>query len=246
MFHDGNLSLDNFLINILGGISYWFTSALAIAQIILLTLLLLVFKSKNIWIYIATTFLLFILGITLNMNNTSTEATAYFPWFYKTGLEYTFIMAIGGVYARYEQKIDRIMKSYGLFVVSIAYLILLTSTWNTTSLKMLGVGGQINVMGFITMLCGIVIVISLCKKTPFIKWISYIGRYSITFYFFCGMLPAVTGKIANMIFPNRMYAITIIVAGCSIFGGFLITKFINKYLPFMIDLRNIKQWKTKD
>ena len=99
LFHSAEVSVHAFLLHVLGGISYWFTSALSVAQIVLLSLIMLL-KRKDIWSYMWCSVLLFALGWYLNDVRTDTSAEAFFPWFWKTGLEYTLIMALGGIYMK--------------------------------------------------------------------------------------------------------------------------------------------------
>jgi fucose 4-O-acetylase-like acetyltransferase len=244
LFHDNTLSTGKYFFDVFGGICYWFTSALVVAQFILLTLLL--HKSRSLWFYVIVTSLLFALGFTLNLRITTTEPAAYFPWFYRTGLEYTGLMSVGGIYAKYEKEIDRAMKPYGLIICCIVYFVTMGYTWNTEMLKMLGLGGKVNMIGFLAILCGTILIISFSKILPYIKWIAYIGQNSIIFYFFAGVMPAIVGKTAIMLSPQKTYIITILVAGCSIICGTIVTQLINRYLPFLVDLRKLKQWKVKD
>ena len=87
--HLGAISIDGFLINTLGGTTFWFTSAMCVSQIVLATSFL--SNRRNIWIYLllATTIL-----ITMNIfgDIRSKPAEEYFPWYWQTGLIYIFVM----------------------------------------------------------------------------------------------------------------------------------------------------------
>ena len=48
LFHSTEISVHSFMVNVLGGVSYWFTSALFVAQVALLTLIALL-RRKDIW-----------------------------------------------------------------------------------------------------------------------------------------------------------------------------------------------------
>ena len=61
LFHSAEVSVHAFLIYVLGGISYWFTSALSVAKIVFL-LLVMSMKRKDIWSYMWCSVLLFALG----------------------------------------------------------------------------------------------------------------------------------------------------------------------------------------
>ena len=146
LFHNDDVSIGRYFFDVFGGISYWFISALVVAQLVLLLLLLFRFQKK--WIYALITFALFGLGIYLNMGKTTTDATAYFPWFYKTGLVYTFVMTLGGIYYWYEKNIDRFLK-YGWIIACAFYIGIMVSTWESHSMKAIGLGGICNLSGFI-------------------------------------------------------------------------------------------------
>lgn len=162
IFHSNGISLGSYFFNVFGSICYWFTSALAVCQIVFLTLLF-TFKRTSIWFYMAVSMLLFAIGYYLNINRSSIAPQAFFPWFYQTGLEYTFIMALGGIYCCYAKQIDKIMK-YGSIIAVLAYIFGLSYTWESQDLKCLGVGGTCNIPGFLCMLCGISLLILIVKQ----------------------------------------------------------------------------------
>lgn len=184
-----------------GGISFWFTSALAVSQLVLL-LLMYVFKQKNIWYYVVATFVISAFGIWLNIGRGCNEAKAFFPWFYKIGLAYTFIMAIGGLYYRYERKADCWMRNGGVILTAMIYVALIAWSWihSDFELNMLGVSGTCNICGFICLMSGTAVVVAVAKKIASVKWMEYIGKNSIVFYFFCGVFPAVVGSISCRFF----------------------------------------------
>ena len=108
LFHGENMNVKRMLFNVLGGIGFWFTSALVVAQLSLL--LMMKIKRNAIWLYIILSLVLFVIGLYLNLQRTSADASSFFPWFYMTGFEYTLVMGIGGFYWKYEMAIDRYIK----------------------------------------------------------------------------------------------------------------------------------------
>ncbi len=211
LFHSENITFANFLYDIFGGISYWFTSALFVAQIVLFILFL--SRSSNITFYLLATFVIFLLGIWLNsMITPNGSADAYFPWFYRTGLEYTFIMALGGVYLKVEKQIDKFISPILLFMLGVFYTLSLLLTYNTGLLRFMGVGGRINVGGFVVIIVGILLVVGICKKIPYNKYLSFIGKNSIVFYFLSGATSAFIGKITGMLLSEKLYIATLTVA----------------------------------
>ena len=47
---------------------------------------------------------------------------------------------------------------------------------------------------------GTAVVVAVAKKIASVKWMEYIGKNSIVFYFFCGVFPAVVGSISCSFF----------------------------------------------
>lgn len=239
LFHGSSINFFQFTFDVFGGISYWFTSALVVSQMTLLSLVFLT-KQKNIWVYVIMSIFLFFTGWYLNGLRIGNNPSDFFPWFYQTGLEYTFVMALGGVYGQYEKRIDQIM-IYGFIVVLFSYLLPLVDAWqNQRKLQLMGLGGNCDWEGFICLVCGIGIVIALCKKLKARKWLIYIGKNSIVFYFFSGVYPALMGTIAQWVLPEKNYIIILVVTLVSIVMGMATTYIINRYAPFMIDLRKLK------
>lgn len=241
-FHSESSSWNDYLFTVWGGISFWFTSALAVAELILI--LLMALSSKNsIWFYAIMTFFISLLGVYLNMNRTSNSVESFFPWYYQTGLVYTFLMVLGGVYRCYEMQIDKILKR-GMFILLFIYILLVVYGWNSPErLKMFGLNGTCNILGYICLLTGIAILIIVSKRLGSVKWLEYIGRNSIVFYFFSGTYPAIVGYIVTRTFPNSNYTSTIGATIIAVLMAYVASMIINKYLPFTIDLRRLSYGK---
>lgn len=78
LFHGAEINISTFLVNIFGGISYWFTSALLVAQVALLTMIR-IMKRNGIWSYLFCSVLLFAYGWYLNDIRTDSSAEAFSP-----------------------------------------------------------------------------------------------------------------------------------------------------------------------
>lgn len=239
LFHGAEVSVHTFLVNILGGVSYWFTSALLVAQVVLLTLIALL-KRKNIWSYVLCSILLFALGWHLNYVRTDMGAEAFFPWFWKTGLEYTLLMALGGVYMKYESRINT-LSWYLLPVAAVVYIAAMVMLLNGAEYPMMGLGGQCNIKGGLLILAGVSLIVAVCHKVKGNLIMSFIGRNSIVFYFLSGVFPAFVGMVARRCVPDCNYAVTIAVAALSLTLSWLAAVIIERYLPFIIDIRKLKR-----
>ncbi|WP_302436667.1 acyltransferase family protein [Bacteroides intestinalis] len=239
LFQGADVDMGHYLFEVWGGISSWFTSALAVAQMVLILLLPLGFRSSRA--YVLVTFVLSGLGLYLNTGPVSNDAADYFPWFYKTGLVYVFVMVAGGIYCRYEEKMDSLMTRRGWPLVGAVYAGILISTWETHSIKAIGISGHCNLSGLLTLICGIALLIMITKRMKRINWLAFIGKNSIVFYFFSGAIPAVCSAIIGRAGFEKNYILTIIVAILSITISSVIAKVVERYMPFLTDLRKLKQ-----
>lgn len=116
IFHGNPLSFGQYLHDVWGGTSYWFTSALSVAQILLAVLLL--SQRSHMAFYVVACTLLSLLGIHLRGIFPSS-----FPWYYQTGMASTLLMSLGGIYLRYESRINKIIsKPYVFGVAAFVYL----------------------------------------------------------------------------------------------------------------------------
>lgn len=238
-FHGADLNVMSFITNIFGGISYWFTSALFVAQAVLLTLVT-ILRRKDIWSYLLCSLLLFAIGWYLNYTRTENTAEAFLPWFWKTGIEYTLVMTLGGVYMKYENDINAMWKTI-LILSAGVYIVAMAMSFNGTNIPVMGLGGRCNLPGGILIASGIALIIALCRTIKGNSFLSFIGQNSIVFYFFSGVFPAFIGMVAQHIFIGRYYIVTLTVAAVSIALAWIATVIINKYLPFLIDIRKIKR-----
>ena len=238
LFHNMGLTMADYFIDVFMGISYWFTSALAVAQLLLL-IAIFVIKRKTILTYLLISLMFFVFGFTLNMMRTGNEARDFLPWFYKTGMEYTIVMAAGGVYQQYEHTIDKVIRRFWMLPF-LTFIGLLLWAWiEGYKLKMIGLGGQINTIGLMTLVCGIVVVTTLSKRIKATAWLTWIGRNSIVFYFFSGVFPAMVSAVMLRLCPWKAYPVALAVTIIAITLGALTTYMVNRFAPFLVDIRKI-------
>lgn len=233
-FHREEVSIEQYFYDVFGGISFWFTSALTISQIILVIFLF--YKQKTIFPYLICSVLLFIFSIYLG--NIDKNA---FPWYYKTGLGITLFLTLGGLYQQYEQKLNHMVnKVSGCLLIGV-YIICMMYDMKYNVFQNAAMSMRFNIQGLLMSFVGISVLIIVCKKLPKLNYLEYIGRNSITFYFFSGAFPAFIGLIFQKIFPDKLYIITLIVALLSIFLGYLTTYIIINYFPWLTDFRKLKK-----
>ncbi len=223
LFHENSISIYQYFHDVFGGVSYWFTSALAVAQIIIMIVL---FLSNRVGIFsiLAISAVLWCLGWYLFGIDTDP-----FPWNYKKGMIATLFMAVGGLYQKYESEIDKAIGLYGYVAVSVIYIIIML---------IYGIRDSILINGIISIL-GIAFITGLCKLLPPVNILGFIGKNSIILYFFSGVMPAMTGLLFKCIIPEARYIVTLLVMALSVTLGLVCVLIINKYMPFLIDLRKL-------
>lgn len=226
--------MTQYFYDVFGGISFWFTSTLAISQIILIILLFL--RKKAILSYLFCSILLFIISNYLN----NIDQTP-FPWYYKSGLGATLFLTLGGLYQQYEQKFDcKINKLLGVILVAV-YIICMLYDIKNNSFQYAIMSITFNIQGLLISFIGISVLIIICKQLPKVSYLEYIGKNSIIFYFFSGAFPAFIGLVFQKIFPDKLYIITLTVALLSISAGYLMTYIVISFLPWLTDLRKLKK-----
>ncbi len=242
IFHKGSFGLGTYLFDVFGGISFWFTSALAVAQCVLL--LLLMCRVRTMWKMIAITAVVFGIALYFSINDGRVnEAAKYFPWYYRTALVYTFVMSLGGLYYQYEKAVDKVLKKWWI-VPAVIYVAIIVFTWESRSIKCLGLGGVCNLWGFVAMVASTLLLIMITKRMKHYKWLEFIGRNSIVFYFFSGAVPAVCGTvIAKLGGADKSYLLTIVVAVLSLMVSYVAAYVIERYLPFLLDFRKLRKFK---
>lgn len=231
LFHDSGLSLSQYMYDVVGGTSYWFTSALTVAQVILLTLIFITKTHILRYLFLSAVFMM--VGIYLGE-----EHYTAFPWHWQSALVATFFLCLGGTYQRYENKIDQWLKPYGALVMTIAYFVLIFSG---TSIETMIAPIKLNTLGMATILLGLGFIISISKWLPDLKKLNYIGQHTITFYFFSGVMPALFSSILHQLHNDVLPHAYIIVAIMSLCASFVTTYIINTKLAFLLDLRRLKK-----
>ena len=112
-----SMDWERLLFKTVGGGTYWFISAVVVAE--LLTLIFLLTREKNIWFYVLLSFVVCGIGLFLSYRD-----IALFPhnyWAYKKGMIAMGMMALGGLYWKYEEQIDRVLKWYVLLIMAVMF-----------------------------------------------------------------------------------------------------------------------------
>lgn len=232
-----DVCISEFLIETIGGCTYWFTSALLVAQVLIL--LLLFTRINNIWFYLLGASVFTIIGSSLSDNNVQIiQGYSAFPWLYKNGMIATIYLSLGGLYWKYESSVSKFLKP-GVIAMLITIYLLLTSEFFRDYIECTTSLCTINLPGIICSVIGTLLLIELCKRIPNVNLFSYVGRNSIAFYFMSGALPAVMSIIVMKCGLVHNFITLLMSFIFCFFCSYMITKFINEYFPFIFDIRII-------
>lgn len=232
------LEWESFLIETIGGCSMWFTSALVVAYISIIILLL--SRIKSIWFYVGVGVLVacvgkiaFDSGLTISDNNN-------FPWYWKSSMAAVFYMSIGGLYRKYENFISKTLKFDHwpiLILIAVVYCCYCLLDFRAYA------GGldasPLTISSVMLSIVGILLLVGFCKNVPTTKFSDYWGRNTIGLYFVCGAIPNTVAIVLQKFMPVG----TLMVLICwflSFAVALVVVYFLNRYLPFMFDIRKLR------
>lgn len=220
----------------IGGGTYWFTSALVVAELVLL--LLLTTRKRYIWFYAIICFCLGIVGIVIVQTGILDNGI----WAWRQGLIALIFLAMGGLYWRYEKIVDKLMKWWFIIPLLIVYVLIIAFCKNTNPLiSML----TIQPLGFLTSFIACLLLVWGCKKLPEIKQLTFIGQNSIGFYFMSGALPITISLLAHKLIHSSSVVFMLGIWVACLVISYIAVILINKWLPWLWDLRELKH-KNKE
>ena len=214
-----------------GGGTYWFTSALAVSELILL--LLFFTRKKNIWFYALISFALCVAGLLIVQLGIFDNGI----WAWRQGLIALSFLGVGGLYWRYEKSVDRLMKWRFVIPLLAVYVLILALCENTNPLISTL---EIQPLGFLTSFIGYVLMIWFCKWMPQIRQLTFIGRNSIGFYFMSGALPITISILTHKLVAGIHIWMMLAICVTCIVMAYVAVMAINRWLPWLWDLRLIK------
>lgn len=225
------IDTSNAIYKTLGGGTYWFTSALAVAESVLLILLLT--RVKRYWLYIVACLVIGGIGMYLQDGYKTFEI-----WAYHRGIVSLIVLALGGIYWKYESFISRVMKWYVVLGLLAAYVFIIYGISNNDpNISIL----SLQPWGLVSVILSCVLLIELFKHLPENSVMNYIGQNTIGFYFMSGAIPVILGTLARKIVPGTHIWVVIALWVVSMGLAYLFVYVINKWLPWMFDLRLLKK-----
>lgn len=238
LVHGKDTNFIFFVKDVLGGTASWFISSIIVGQLLLLFVRKFI---KNIFFILGIGFIFFLLAFYLVKINPDP-----FPWYYKSGLMSFFFLSLGGVLFVYYDKIKKII-SYKLLIISfIISLIMHCFTFNNGIFQNISLVRYDNIpLGLFNNIIGIFFMLQLCHYIPEIKWLQYIGKNSMLFYFLGGGVPLLLGYIVKSYIPLQGYIMTICIIILSMAIVFPISYIINKYFSWTLDFSKITKLVKK-
>ena len=232
------LSVMEFIEKTVWGGTYWFVSALVVAELLVLVLTLT--GIKNIFFYLACSAAFFYAGRCMVLSGwIMMPSMEINPWYIEKGLLASLFLAVGGLYWKYEEQIDRVLKWYAVLPLLAVYIVLEYTCHDSIAIGI--ASGAINTAGALVSILSSVLLIRICKtirKTNImIKLLENIGIYSIGFYFVCGAIPKLMVKVMPRFFPEGTLLYMLIGFVGSFVLAYVAVMLMNRFLPFLFDLR---------
>lgn len=226
-----------FLYKTLGGGTYWFTAALAIAELTIALFLLL--RVKSFWFYFGLCCGIFAIGQFLVCENFCIiERYPSFPWQYKQGLLAILFVGFGGVYCMLEDRICKYLNK--IFFLCLLFLYVTCIVFLPKSFHVLISILDVNTAGIVLSLMSIVVLVEFCKHLPSFRFLDYIGQNTIGFYFMSGALPIILSMFVHkFIHGNNVWGCMIVFVS-SMFIACIAVMIMNHWLPWMFDLRMLR------
>lgn len=218
------------LFKTIGGGTYWFTSALVVAEFVLL--LLFCSRKRNIWFYVVICAALGVTSLLLVKYNLLNNSI----WMWKHGLIALIFLAMGGLYWQYEKHIDKMMKWWFVLPMLTIYVLLILFCDNTNPLISTL---QIQPLGFLTSAIACLLLVWFCKILPEVKPLTFIGQNSIGFYFMSGALPITISMIAHKFVAGSPTWMMLVIWAACLVATYVAVMIINRWLPWLWDLRKL-------
>lgn len=229
LVHGNAVNITDMLLQIVSGEASWFVAALCMAEI-LFSVMIRLSNGK-------TLVLSFMCIVSFVVSIYIPESDEPYFWRIDNALQALLFLFAGYYYHKHEDRIDRYFRTPYSLPVLLILLIGIKIYECKSGVHIIICPIRIsNYFVFLAdMLVGSLFMIYLCKKLPPCKWIEWVGTHSLVYYFICGGIPLLTGKLFGKIglVAEGNYAIVLLgfVVVCTV--STCIVWFIYRYLPFM-------------
>lgn len=124
----------------------------------------------------------------------------------------------------------------GLIVLNVILLIIYPNHFKVL-VSML----DVNIAGIFLSILATVTLIEACKRLPESNALNYIGQNTIGFYFMSGALPIVLSMVVHKVIPGANALGLSIVFAASMAISYVAVYFINRFIPWLLDLRTLNR-----
>lgn len=229
------------LFETVGGTTYWFTSALVVAQLIFLLLFLT--RNRNMWFYFLAAVVLTSVGGLLAAKGVNiVRGSSSFPWQYKQGLISMVYIAAGGLYWKYEEAVHRLFSCRWVLAAVAVVMCVLSIIFNDYLYSGYMVSlCKVHPIGVLFGICASAVLVELCKLLPEIAPLTFIGRNSIGFYFMSGALPICFSLIAGKLLPVHSPAVMLAIWAACVAVAYVVMLALMRFIPWIFDFRKLKK-----
>ena len=240
-----SFSVSSFVEKTIWGNTFWFISALLVAELLLY--ILIHSRIVNMWFYLLFGMIFFAAGwLVADRGILVVSGFESNPWQFEKGLMAILFLVLGGIYWKHEEKIDYIIKKPYVFLVILAVYILVLLLFSSHIHVLISIN-SINLAGVAVSSLSICILLVLCKAirgTNIItEQLNRIGKHTIGFYFVCGAIPKVLMVILPKILPEGNALYMLFGFALSFLLAYIVVFFMERFLPFLFDLRRGITWK---
>ncbi len=227
----------DFLLETIGGRTFWFTSALVVAELIILLLFL--SRKRTIWFYVICLVVIVSLGFFFASINPNTFSLDLWAW--RRGVLSLTFLGLGGLYWKYEKWIDKYLLNWYSFVCLfllmefIMYFVLVDASELLVSMLTL------TPLGIIPGVISVLLLVKMCKMLPASKLLTFVGQNSIGFFFLCSGIPMLLGVGFHKIVSSEPVWGLFVVFAVSLAISYIIVYLLNRLVPWVFDLRKLNK-----
>ncbi len=246
------LSAASFIDKTLLGQTFWFVSALVVAE--LLVYLLIQCRIQNMLVYILFAAVCFLAGCFLGTKESILPVSTLHPWKIDSALMAVPFLVLGGLYWKYESAADRVIFRPAV-IAALAVMYVLPLVFANGSVRVLismvskETPDEFNAAGLAVSTVSIILLLVACKsvrnRNRITDRMDHIGKHTLGLYFVCGAIPKVIMRVLPRILPKG----TVFYMLCGFVLSFLlcyaVVCLLEKYLPFLFDLRRGIRRKKK-
>lgn len=232
--HGNDISVVDYVIDIFGGTAAWFVSTLIVVQLLAVVLMFLL--RRNLWKMLVAGIVLMLSAFWLAKVDTTP-----FPWYYKSGMVAIFFFVLGGLAQKYYEVIKKYISVKYLIVSAVVYIGIMLYNYCCLGYMqaIMSVKYDCIPFGVLCNILGILFMFQLCHYIPSVKWLQYMGKNSIVFYFLAGGIPLVIGALTKQYILVQGYVITFMLTVVCVAMVFPVCYIINRYFPWILDFSKI-------